>query len=118
MIPRTRVQGRQRRHLRLRNKVQGTAQRPRLCVCFTSKHIYVQLVDDQAQRTLVAVSTVCADAKGVKATVAGAKKIGALAAEKAKQKQITQVVFDRGGFQYHGRVKALADAAREGGLKF
>ncbi len=118
MIPRTRLQGRQRRHRRLRQKVRGTAQRPRMCVCFTGKHIYVQFVDDLTGKTLAAVSTVAADAQDVKATVAGAKKLGALAAEKAKQKNISQVVFDRGGFRYHGRIKALADAAREGGLKF
>ncbi len=118
MIARTRTEGRARRHMRLRQKVRGTAERPRLCVCLTGKHIYVQFVDDMAGRTLAAVSTVSPEAKGTKGTVAGAKKLGALAAEKAKQKNIVTVVFDRGGFRYHGRVKALADAAREAGLKF
>ncbi len=89
-----------------------------MSVCFTGKHIYVQFVDDAARRTLVAVSTLAADAKGTKANLAGAKKVGTLAAEKAKEKKIAEVVFDRGGFKYHGRVKALADAAREAGLKF
>ena len=107
-----------RRHLRLRQKIRGTADRPRMSVCFTGQHIYVQFIDDLAGRTLLAVSTISADGKGTKGNLAGAKKIGALAAEKAKAKQITAVVFDRGGFKYHGRVKALADAAREGGLQF
>jgi len=118
MRPTTKIGLRERRHLRLRQKISGTAQRPRMSVCFTGKHIYVQFVDDIARRTLVAVSTVAADGKGTKANLAGAKKVGALAAQKAKEKQIAEVVFDRGGFKYHGRVKALADAAREAGLKF
>ncbi len=107
------------RHLRLRQTVKGTAQRPRLSVCFTSQNIHVQLIDDSAGRTLVAVTS--AGKKGgsdVKANVASAKKLGALAAQKALEKQISQVVFDRGGWRFHGKVKALADAAREAGLKF
>ena len=118
MRPRTNIEARQRRHWRLRQKVRGTAQRPRLSVCFTGKHIYVQFIDDATGQTLVATSTRAAEAKGTKANVAGAKKVGALAAQKAKDKQIAAVVFDRGGFRFHGRVKALADAAREAGLKF
>ena len=118
MIPKTRTEARQRRHQRLRKKVQGTAQRPRMSVCLTGKHIYVQFIDDVAGCTLASASSVVADAKGTKANVAGAKKLGAMAAVKAKEKNITEVVFDRGGFQFHGRVKALADAAREAGLKF
>lgn len=118
MRPKTRTQSRERRHLRLRQKLHGTAERPRMSVCLTGKHIYVQFIDDVAGKTLACASTVLADAKGTKANVAGAKKLGALAAEKAKAKNITAVVFDRGGFKYHGRVKALADAAREAGLKF
>jgi len=118
MTPKSRTQLRERRHLRLRKKVQGTAARPRMSVCLTGKHIYVQFIDDVAGKTLACASTIIADAKGTKANVAGAKKLGALAAEKAKANKITEVVFDRGGFQYHGRVKALADAAREAGLKF
>ena len=89
-----------------------------MSVCFTSKHIYVQFIDDSQGSTLAAVSTVAPDAKGTKANLAGAKKLGSLAAQKAKEKNIVAVVFDRGGFRYHGRVKALADAAREAGLKF
>jgi large subunit ribosomal protein L18 len=118
MQPKTRIEYRQRRHLRLRQKLTGTASRPRLSVCFTEKHIYVQFIDDTTGKTLAAVSTRAAEAKGTKCNVAGAKTIGSLAAEKAKAKNITAVVFDRGGFRYHGRVKALADAAREAGLKF
>lgn len=118
MIPRTRAQARDRRHLRLRQKVSGTAARPRFSVCLTGQHIYVQFIDDVAGKTLAAVSTLAGDGKGTKANVAGAKKLGALAAQTAKAKGITTVVFDRGGFRYHGRVKALADAAREAGLKF
>jgi large subunit ribosomal protein L18 len=118
MIPRTRVEARYRRHLRLRQKVRGTAQRPRMSVCMTGKHIYVQLIDDVNGVTLAFASTAASDLKGTKATLAGAKKVGQLAAEKAKAKNITEVVFDRGGLRYHGRIKALAEAAREAGLKF
>jgi len=89
-----------------------------MAVSFTGKHIYVQFIDDVARKTLAAASTNAGDGKGTKATVAGAKKIGTLAAQQAKANNITTVVFDRGGFRYHGRVKALADAAREAGLKF
>jgi len=84
----------------------------------TGKHIYVQLIDDVNGVTLASVSTTHADLKGTKSTIAGAKKVGQFAAEQAKAKKITEVVFDRGGMRYHGRVKALADAAREAGLKF
>ena len=92
--------------------------RPRMSVCFTGQHIYVQFIDDVAGKTVAAASTSAGDGKGVKANMAGAKQIGAMAAQAAQAKKITEVVFDRGGFQYHGRVKALADAAREAGLKF
>lgn len=118
MIPRTRVEARHRRHQRLRQKIHGTAQRPRMSVCMTGKHIYVQLIDDVKGVTLATASTVTSELKGAKGTVAGAKKVGQLAAQQAKAKNITEVVFDRGGLRYHGRVKALADAAREAGLKF
>jgi large subunit ribosomal protein L18 len=104
--------------MRLRQKLSGTAERPRMSVCLTSKHIYVQFIDDVAGTTLASASTVSADTKGTKANLAGAKKVGALAAQKAKEKNITTVVFDRGGIKYHGRIKAIADAAREAGLKF
>jgi large subunit ribosomal protein L18 len=118
MIARTKVEFRERRHLRLRRKVRGTAERPRMSVCFTGLHIYVQFIDDVAGKTVAAASTNAGDGKGVKANMDGAKKIGAIAAAAAKAKKINEVVFDRGGFRYHGRVKALADAAREAGLKF
>jgi large subunit ribosomal protein L18 len=118
MIPKTKLQSRVRRHLRLRQRVKGTAARPRMSVCFTGQHVYVQFIDDQARCTLATVSTLSPEAKGTKVTVEGAKKVGVLAAQKAKEKNITEVVFDRGGFTYHGRIKALADAARETGLKF
>ena len=113
MIARTRVEKRELRHLRLRKKICGTAERPRMAVCFTGKNIYVQFIDDVAGKTLAA-----ANSKGVKANMDGAKKVGAAAGAAAKAKNIKEVVFDRGGFRFHGRVKALADAAREAGLKF
>ena len=118
MIPRTRTEARMRRHMRLRQSIRGTAERPRMSVCFTGRHVYVQFIDDVAGSTLAATSTLSPAAKGTKPTVEGAKKIGALAAQAAKDKGISTVVFDRGGFKYHGRVKALADAAREAGLRF
>ena len=108
---------RERRQERIRRTISGTAERPRLAVFRSGKHIYAQVIDDVKGATLVAASTLDADLKGVGDTVDGAKKIGAKIAEKAKSKSIENVVFDRGGFRYHGRIKALADAAREAGLK-
>jgi large subunit ribosomal protein L18 len=109
----------QLRRWRIRKKVSGTKDRPRMAVCFSSENIHVQFIDDDAGVTLAAASTVSkTEAKNFSSNVEGAKKIGALAAKNAKDKGITQVVFDRGGKRYHGKVKALADAAREGGLKF
>lgn len=122
MKPRTTPEYRIRRHLRLRKKVQGTAERPRLSVFVTDRHMYVQFIDDAAQRTLAAVSTLSPalrnEARKGRISVALARRLGAAAAEAAKGKGISEVVFDRGGFRFAGRVKALADAAREGGLKF
>ena len=89
-----------------------------MSVCITGRHIYVQFIDDVKGVTLAAASSVASELKGTKVTVAGAKKVGQLAAENAKAKSITAVVFDRGGMRYHGRIKALAEAAREAGLKF
>jgi large subunit ribosomal protein L18 len=110
---------RQLRRYRIRKKVTGTSQRPRMAVCFTSENIHVQFIDDTAGKTLAAASTVSkTETKELSANVDGAKKIGAIAAKSALDKGITQVVFDRGGTRYHGKVKALADAAREAGLKF
>ena len=89
-----------------------------MSVCFTNQNIHVQFIDDLAGRTMVAVSSAGKKGGEIKANVGGAKKLGTLAAQKALEKQISQVVFDRGGLRYHGKVKALADAAREAGLKF
>jgi len=107
-----------RRHLRLRQKVQGTAERPRMSVFVSNQHLYVQFIDDAAAKTLAAVSTLSGGLKGQKLNVATAKQLGAMAAKAAQEKGISEVVFDRGGFAYRGRMQALADAAREGGLKF
>src|SRR6266852_3817658 len=107
-------------HERIRKKILGTAQRPRLNVYRSLNHIYVQLIDDLKGVTLVAAST-ADDRKGARVTggnVASAKTVGKKIAELAKQKGIAKVVFDRGGYIYHGRVKAVADAAREAGLQF
>ena len=108
---------RQRVHNRIRAKMQGTAERPRLNVYRSLNHIYAQVIDDAQGTTLVSASTVAAKAKSG-GNVAAAKEIGKQVAERAKEKGIKKVVFDRGGYLYHGRVKALADAAREGGLQF
>jgi large subunit ribosomal protein L18 len=113
-VPTTPAGLRQRRHLRVRAKVSGTAERPRLVVFRSHKHIYAQLVDDMAGRTLMSVSDAGLEGKkGEKSTA-----VGKLVAEKAKAAGITTVVFDRAGYRYHGRVKAVADGAREGGLEF
>lgn len=108
------------RHLRIRRKIAGTAERPRMSVFRSAKHISVQLIDDTKGATLVAASTYEKDLKGMKerATSQGAKRLGEVIAERAKAKGILNVVFDRGGYLFHGRVKALADSAREKGLKF
>lgn len=113
----------QLRRWRIRKTVSGTAERPRMAVCFTAQNIHVQFIDDVVGKTLAAASTVTKGvAKGAKremgANVSGATKLGKIAAEAAKAKGISAVVFDRGGNRYHGKVKALADAAREAGLKF
>jgi large subunit ribosomal protein L18 len=109
----------QLRRWRIRKKVTGTSARPRMAVCFTNENIHVQFIDDDAGKTIAAASTVSKTvAKDVAANVKGAKTIGELAAKNALGKGIKEVVFDRGGMRYHGKVKALADAAREAGLKF
>ncbi|MEI7746478.1 MAG: 50S ribosomal protein L18 [Actinomycetota bacterium] len=108
-----------RRHRRVRNKVEGTATRPRVAVSRTNKHITAQIIDDIAGRTITAASTVEADLrKSSGGNIAAAKAVGELLARRAKDAGINTVVFDRGGFQYHGRVAALADALRAGGLEF
>lgn len=112
----------QRRKWSIRSRLYGTAERPRLSVFRSDKHIYAQIIDDYAGKTLVAVASTAADVRGTElkngGNVAAAKKIGLIIAQKAKAAGISAVCFDRGGRRYHGRVKALADAAREGGLKF
>lgn len=109
---------RQKRHMRMRNHIHGTAERPRLNVFRSLAHIYVQIIDDEKGVTLTAASSVEKGFEGSGGNIEGAKKVGAAIAKKALDKGITEVVFDRGGYIYHGRVKALAEAAREAGLKF
>ena len=109
---------RQKRHMRVRNHIHGTAQRPRLNVFRSLAHIYVQIIDDDKQVTLTAASSLDKDFEGSGGNIEGAKKVGAAIAKKALDKGITEVVFDRGGYIYHGRIKALAEAAREAGLNF
>jgi large subunit ribosomal protein L18 len=116
---------RNRIHRRIRRKLRGTPERPRLAVFRSVSHIYAQVIDDNAGTTLVAASSVGKDvnigdakSKAKGGNVAGAKAIGKLVADRAKEKGIKSVVFDRGGYQYHGRIKALADAARAAGLEF
>ena len=111
---------RKKRHLRLRSKVQGTPKRPRLNVFRSSKHIYVQVIDDISGTTLAAASTLDSELNNLESTSnkEAAKEVGKLVAKRAIDKGIEEVVFDRGGYIYHGRVKELAEGAREGGLKF
>ena len=109
---------RNRIHRRIRRKLSGTAERPRLAVLRSVAHIYAQVIDDAQGQTLVSASSVDKDGKSKGGNVAAAKAIGKLVAERAKDKGIKALVFDRGGYQYHGRVKALAEAAREAGLEF
>lgn len=113
---------RKRSHMRVRNRVRGTAERPRLAVFKSARHIYAQVIDDDAGRTLAQASTldteVAKKLEGHTGNVAAAEVVGATVAERAKQAGHEAVVFDRGGFIYHGKVKAVADAARENGLKF
>ena len=121
MSVKTKQEVRSRIHSRIRKRLAGTPERPRLAVFRSGSHIYAQVIDDLAGRTLVAAASV---EKGLRAehksggNSAAAKAVGALVAKRAIEKGISAVVFDRGGFKYHGRVKALADAAREGGLRF
>ena len=118
-ISATRRVAKSRRHFRLRKKVAGTAERPRLVVNRSSRHLLVQLIDDVAGHTLAAASTLEADVRAVDGDkTAKATKVGELIAARAREAGVTTVVFDRGGYLYHGRVAALADAAREGGLEF
>lgn len=116
------IEGRDKRHKRIRKKIVGTKDRPRLSVRRSINHLYAQVIDDTAGKTLVQVSTLSADLKGSlkksAGNVKGAVLLGAAIADKCKKEGITKVVFDRAGYLYHGRIKALADAARKGGLSF
>jgi len=109
---------RKRRHLRVRNKISGTAECPRLCVYRSNTNLYAQIIDDVAGNTIVSASTLDKDVKTKHANKEAAKEVGALIAKKAIEKNIKTVVFDRGGYIYHGVVKELAEAAREAGLEF
>ncbi len=109
---------RERRHIRVRTKISGTAERPRLCVYRSNTNLYVQIIDDVAGVTLAQASTIDKSVKTKHANQEAAKEVGALIAKRALEKNIKTVVFDRGGYIYHGVVKALAEAAREGGLEF
>ena len=112
---------RKRKHVRVRKKISGTAECPRLCVYRSNAHIYAQIIDDEAQTTLASASTLDKEIKGsvsVGSNIEAAKAVGKLIAERAAAKDIKVVVFDRGGYLYHGRVQALAEAAREAGLEF
>jgi large subunit ribosomal protein L18 len=119
-IAKERLEDRRRRHHRVRKKITGTPERPRLAVFRSNRHLVLQVIDDVAGRTLAAASTVEPDirATGSTGSVDAAARIGTLVAERAKAAGVTRVVFDRGGFLFHGRVKAAADAAREAGLEF
>ncbi len=115
----TRKECRDRRHMRKRKDLSGTSGRPRLSICFTGKHAYAQFIDDIAGKTLASVSTAAKDFPGSKMKcVEKAALLGGIAAQKAQSAGIKAVVFDRGGFKYHGKVKSFADAARKAGLQF
>lgn len=121
MLDSQREIGRKRRQLRVRKKICGTDVRPRVCVYRSLKHIYAQVISDERGITLASVSTLSPEVKGKLKKTGGleaAKQVGQLLAQICKEKKIANVVFDRNGFQFHGRVKALAEAAHEGGLKF
>ena len=109
---------RTRRHDRVRTKVSGTAERPRLCVYRSNSNIYAQIIDDVAGNTLVSASTLDKEVKTKKSNIEAAKEVGTLIAKRATAKNIKNVVYDRGGYIYHGIIKELAEAAREGGLEF
>ena len=118
-MPRSTHELRDRRHRRVRKKVSGTSERPRLAVFRSNKHIYVQAIDDVNGRTVASASTMEAALRsGSTGTVDAARAVGKLVGERAKEAGVTSVVFDRGGYQYHGRVAAVADGARDAGLEF
>ena len=113
-----RKEQRERRHLRVRKKISGTAERPRLCVYRSNSNLYVQVIDDVAGNTLVQASTLDKEVKTKHANKEAAKEVGKLVAKRAIEKNIKSVVFDRGGYRYHGVIKELTESAREGGLEF
>ena len=115
MNPKSKKEFRNRRHLRLRRKISGTAERPRMSVTITNQHIYVQFIDDLESKTIASASTLMEGLTAIK-NVDGARQLGIRAAEIAKSKGIAQVTFDRGGRKFHGRLKAIADAVKEAGL--
>jgi len=118
-MPLSKLEHRKRRQRRVRKKIMGTPERPRLAVFRSNKHIYVQAIDDINGRTIVSASTMEAGLRGgATSTVAGAKQVGQLVGQRLKQTNIDAVVFDRGGFKFHGRVAAVAEGAREAGLEF
>ena len=117
-MSKTKASARKRRHNRVRKKIRGTAERPRLAVHRSNKHLTAQIIDDYAGATLASASTHEADLQGTGTSLEAAKKIGQLVGERAKAAGVDKVVFDRGGYRYHGRVAALAEAARESGLEF
>jgi large subunit ribosomal protein L18 len=114
----SRNEARKRIHRRIRKKVSGTPARPRLAVHYTNQHIYAQVIDDTVGNTICAASTLDKEVEKAASNVAAAAKVGALIAERAKKAEVASVVFDRGGHLFHGKIKALADAAREAGLAF
>lgn len=116
MDAKRKVQGRKRRHSRVRKKVVGTAERPRLAVYRSNRHMYAQVIDDFAGRTLASASTL-KDSESSDDRLSAAKAVGGAIADRAKSAGVKSVTFDRGGFRYHGRVKAIAEGAREGGLE-
>ena len=118
MAAKNRKLTRQRIHARIRRSLSGTSERPRLAVYFSNTNVYAQLIDDTTGKTIVSASSLEKDAGAKGSNAAAAKAVGALIAKKAKDKGVTRVVFDRGGYLYHGNIKALADAARENGLEF
>lgn len=117
-MKRTKAQARKLRHYRIRRKIKGTAERPRMCVFCSNKHYYIQFIDDDAARTLASVSTVAGPLASAKVNRETASGLGKLAAEQAKAQGINRVVFDRGGFAFGTRLRAMADAARKAGLEF
>ncbi|OFZ11247.1 MAG: 50S ribosomal protein L18 [Bdellovibrionales bacterium RBG_16_40_8] len=112
------LKSRAKKHIRIRKKVFGDTERPRLSVFRSASHIYAQIIDDSTGQTLVEASTMSKEINGSRGSREAAKQVGANLAELAKKKNISSVVFDRGGYLYHGRIQVLADAAREGGLQF